>query len=87
MMTGIVDMEKYHNHLPLRYADLQSGDLLYNPDWEWHTIKNYEGLAIGIPMREVNISYSFKNNFHYSSIVAINKIMDAVGVDIGGYPN
>jgi len=39
--------------LPVEYADLNPGDMLYNPDWQWHTIRNYEGLSIGVPIREV----------------------------------
>jgi hypothetical protein len=86
MMTGSREMASYHDHLPLRYADVQAGDLLYNPDWEWHTIKNYEGLAIGVPIREINVSLSFQNNFQYTSIILLNKLLDKFGIDIGGYP-
>jgi hypothetical protein len=86
MMTGSREMSSYHDNLPLRYADVQAGDLLYNPDWEWHTIKNYEGLAIGVPIREINVSLSFQNNFQYTSIIMLNKLMDKFGIDIGGYP-
>lgn len=85
MQTGNRDMASMHPHIPLRFSDVIAGDLLYNPDWEWHTIKNYEGLSIGVPIREVNISLSFQNNFQYSSIVVLNKVMDAFGIDIGGY--
>lgn len=86
MMTGSREMSSYHNNLPLRYADIRAGDLLYNPDWEWHTIKNYQGLVIGCPIREINVSLSFQNNFQYTSIILLNKLMDKFGIDIGGYP-
>jgi len=43
MMTGTREMSRLQKHLPLRYVDMGPGDLLYNPDWEWHTIVNYEG--------------------------------------------
>lgn len=86
MMTGNINMGKLQKYLPLRYADVQAGDLLYNPDWEWHTIKNYKGLSIGCPIREVNISLSFQNNFQYTSIVYANKVLEKFGIDIGGYP-
>ena len=85
MQTGNRDMASIHDHIPLRYSDLIAGDLLYNPDWEWHTIKNYDGLSIGVPIREVNISLSFQNNFQYSTIVVVNKLLDAIGIDVGGY--
>lgn len=92
MMTGNRKMGELHDHLPLRYVDLQAGDLLYNPDWEWHTIKNYEGLSIGVPIRELNISYSLRNNLQYTSIVLVNKLLEKVknlsglNVEIGGFP-
>jgi len=87
MMTGNRGMSKLHDHIPLRYADIEAGDLLYNPDWEWHTIKNYEGLSIGCPIRELNISLTFRNNFQYTSIILINKLLDKMGgLSIGGYP-
>jgi len=86
MMTGDRNMGELQKHLHIRHADLEAGDLLYNPDWEWHTIKNYEGLSIGCPIREVNMSLSLQNNFQYSSLVIVNKILEKFGIDIGGYP-
>lgn len=86
MMTGSREMGKLQRHIPIRYADVQAGDLLYNPDWEWHSIKNYKGISIGCPIREFNMTLTFRNNFQYTSIVMLNKIADAFGIDIGGYP-
>jgi ribosomal protein L16 Arg81 hydroxylase len=86
MMTGTPKMSELTPYLPVQYADLNPGDMLYNPDWQWHTIQNFEGLSIGVPIREVNMSLSFQNNFQYTSIVMANKLMDKFGVDIGGYP-
>jgi len=87
MMTGNRKMSEIHDNIPLRYADIRAGDLLYNPDWEWHTIKNYEGLSIGCPIRELNISLTLRNNLQYTSIILINKLLDKMGgLSIGGYP-
>lgn len=86
MMTTNRNMADFQKHIPLRYGDIKTGDLLYNPDWEWHTIKNFEGLSIGVPMREVNISLALRNNLQYTSIVLLNTIFDKIGIDIGGYP-
>lgn len=85
MQTSHKEMHLIQDNIPLRYSDIYAGDLLYNPDWEWHTIKNYEGLAIGVPIREINVTLSFRNNFQYSAITAINKIAEKFGIDIGGY--
>lgn len=86
MMTGNKNMGAYMDSLTLRWADVFQGDLLYNPDWEWHTIRNHKGLSIGCPIREVNLTLSFQNNFQYTSIVSINKVLEKFGLDIGGYP-
>ena len=86
MMTGNRNMASLHAHIPMRFTDVHAGDLLYNPDWEWHTIKNYEGLSIGCPIREFNVSLSLQNNLQYTSIVLLNKILEKFGLDIGGYP-
>lgn len=86
MMTGTLKMSELVQYLPVQIGDLNPGDLLYNPDWQWHTIQNFEGLSIGVPIREVNMSLSFQNNFQYTSIVMANKLMDKFGIDIGGYP-
>mmetsp|Transcript_42905 Transcript_42905/g.93277 ORF Transcript_42905/g.93277 Transcript_42905/m.93277 type:complete len:368 (+) Transcript_42905:41-1144(+) len=86
MQTGNRQMADYLGHIPMRYADVEAGDLLYNPDWEWHTIKNYEGLSIATPIREFNMSLSFQNNAQYTLIILANKLAERFGVDIGGYP-
>lgn len=88
MMTGTTKMASFHGHIPLRYGDVRAGDLLYNPDWEWHTIQNHKGLSIGVPIREANFSLSFQNNFLFSSVALFNVLTEQVGIDIGGYaPN
>ena len=91
-MTSNRQMGAMQKHIPMRYADINAGDMLYNPDWEWHTIKNYEGLAIGVPIRELNITYSIRNNLQYTGIVLLNKGLEKLGnilgkdLDLGGYP-
>ena len=65
MMTGTPKMSEKTPYLPVEYADLNPGDMLYNPDWQWHTIRNYEGLSIGVPIREVRFFLLFL--FFYGS--------------------
>lgn len=86
MMTGNRNMGELQKHLPTRFTDLYAGDLLYNPDWEWHTIKNYEGLSIGVPIRELNISLTVRNNLQYSMVITVDKIMTKLGFDMLGMP-
>lgn len=86
MMTGNANMLKYHDHIPLKFVDLDAGDMLYNPDWEWHTIQNYEGLSIGCPIREFNSTLSLRNNLHFTGIVMLNKFMkEKLGIYPGGF--
>lgn len=68
----IVDFEK---HLPVKYVDLQAGDMMYNPDWYWHRIENYAGLSIGVPLREKNFTNAFRNNFQYTSLTLFSIFM------------
>jgi len=82
---GYKNIFKYHDNLPLEYAYVETGDLLYNPDVYWHTIKNYEGLTIGVPVREANLTYLFQNNLHFASIILVNIIFERIGINIGGY--
>ena len=86
MMAGTLDMGDYVDRLPLSYADIRAGDMLYNPDWYWHTIQNREGLSIGCPIREFNLTISYQNNALYTGIVTLNKVAQKLGIDIGGYP-
>ena len=85
--TMMLHNESLMKRLPLLYVDTYPGDLLYVPDWFWHTVQNYEGFNIGCPIRELNITLAVRNNAHYMSIIALNKLMKNIfGVDIGGYP-
>ena len=61
--------------VPMNYVDLSPGDLLYNPDFYWHTVKNYGGLTIGVPLREFLIQKCFESNFQYSSIAVMNNLL------------
>jgi hypothetical protein len=73
-------------HMPVKYTDLYPGDMLYNPDFQWHAIKNYGGLSFGVPIREFNTSLSFRNNPIFASIALVNKVAEKLGLDIGGWP-
>jgi hypothetical protein len=83
--TGEKNISKYHDNLPLEYADLEAGDLLYNPDLYWHTTKNYDGLTISIPVREANVTYLIKSNLHLASVIFVNLFFQKIGINIGGY--
>lgn len=85
MVTGAKEtMQKNMDYLPLKTTDVSAGDLLYNPDWMWHAIRNYEGLSIGCPIREKNLTLSMQNNFQYTSMILINHFLNKLlGVQYG----
>jgi len=82
VVTSDKYISEYHDNLPLRYIDLEPGDLLFNPAWEWHTIENYEGVSVGVPIREFTFSQSFWNSNLLTSLVVWNKLLLRLGFDI-----
>lgn len=78
--------KEFNSHFPFRYTDLSPGDMLYNPPFQWHTVQNYPGLTMGTPIREKVYRLSFQQNFLFASVVSLNKLMDTLGLDIGGFP-
>lgn len=74
-MSAPMKLDALEKHLPVRYVDMNPGDMIYNPDWVWHRIENYKGLSIGVPLREVNMTLAFSNNFQFSSITVWNMFL------------
>ena len=73
-------------HIPVWTTIMEEGDLLYNPDWMWHKVTNFGGLSIGVPIREKNLTLSFRNNPYFSSIVVLNTILAKFDTSLGGFP-
>lgn len=73
-------------HIPTWTVVMEEGDLLYNPDWMWHKVTNFGGLSIGVPIREKNVSLSFRNNPYFSSIVFMNLALAKFNTSLGGFP-
>jgi len=71
----LVDKQKY---LPVKKTIVTAGDMIYNPDFAWHRIENGEGLGIGAPLRELNITYAFHNNLQYTTISLWNQVWKKV---------
>lgn len=75
MQTGTKDMAKLQQYLPVKYTDLKAGDLLYNPDWEWHTIINHDDISIGVAVREVIPRILLRSNLQFTLIGLANKFL------------
>jgi len=77
-MAANMELDSLQKHLPVKYVDLEAGDMLYNPDWHWHRIENHEGLSVGVPIRELNRTLAFSNNFQFTTITIWNVILKKV---------
>mmetsp|Transcript_3542 Transcript_3542/g.6551 ORF Transcript_3542/g.6551 Transcript_3542/m.6551 type:complete len:234 (-) Transcript_3542:218-919(-) len=84
-ISSNTNISDYDDKLPIHEVEIRKGDMLYNPDFQWHTILNGEGLSIGVPLREFNITTTFQNNALYTSIVIWNNIWAKLGISIGGF--
>ena len=81
-----MEMMELQRYLPVKYVDLEAGDMLYSPDWSWHRIENYKGLSIGCPLRELNMTLTFRNNAQFTTITLWNKLyMKMFGVLLPGF--
>lgn len=79
-------VKEVQDYVPMNYVDLNPGDMLYNPDYYWHTVKNYGGLTIGVPLREFIVKKCFQNNVQYTAIAILNNILIHVYTAFGGTP-
>eukprot|EP00968_Pinguiococcus_pyrenoidosus_P008320 scaffold585_cov237-Pinguiococcus_pyrenoidosus.AAC.4 len=86
VQTFRYDMSDILPHLPLQYADVEAGDLLFNPDWYWHRVENYPGFVFAVPIREFVVTRSLANNAMYTLFGGINKFLGLFGGDLGGKP-
>lgn len=74
-------MRDIHESLPLETVTLEAGDLLYNPEWEWHTIRRDEGISVAVAMREFNITNSLRLNAQYTGVIGVNHFWKNIGVE------
>lgn len=67
--AGELVRSKYWDRLPLQYVTLRPGDMLFNPEWVWHTVVKEEGgLCFGVAMREFNLTLSVQSSLHYVGV-------------------
>ena len=62
-------MDELHSRMPIQYADVRPGDMIYNPEWYWHRTLISPGLSISIPMREVYLLRLFERNSLYTTLM------------------
>jgi hypothetical protein len=65
-----------------KYAvDINPGDFMYNPEWYWHKVENYEGYGMGIVSRECHAFRNFRQNSIFSSMILMNHLKEAITGD------
>lgn len=74
-------MRDIHDRLPLETVTLEAGDLLYNPEWEWHTVRKDEGISVAVAMREFNMTNALRLNTQYMGVIAVNHFLKNVGLE------
>jgi len=74
-------MRDIHERLPLEKVVLEPGDLLYNPEWEWHTIKQSIGISVAVAMREFNVTNALRLNAQYTGVIAVNHFWKNIGLE------
>lgn len=59
---------------------LHPGDMLYNPEWYWHSIRNLPGgpYAFGLISRQCHIQRNFKQASAFTSMVVANHVWAAI---------
>lgn len=65
-------------YLDKKFVTIRPGDMMYNPDWYWHQIKNNPGYTSAVVARECNLTNSFAANPVFTSMVAVNHARAAV---------
>jgi len=56
------------NRIPRYEFELNEGDLLFNPPWWWHAVKNQTDYTIGCANRYANFKSAMQNNPLYTTI-------------------
>ena len=66
--TDIFDKKDITEKIPRYEFKLNDGDLLFNPPWWWHAVKNESAYTIGCANRYTNIIAAIQNNPLYTFI-------------------
>jgi hypothetical protein len=67
-------------YLPHLEFDLYPGDMLYNPEWYWHSIHNHPvaPFAMGLISRQCHVGRNLKMATAYTSAVIVNHLTAAI---------
>merc|ERR1712087_649428 len=62
-------MLEMHDRLPYETIKLEPGDVLFVPEFVWHSTFRDEDLSIAVAMREFNFTNSLRTNTQYFGII------------------
>jgi len=67
-------------YFPHHIVDLHPGDMLYNPEWYWHSIENRPvgPYSFGLVSRQCHIKRNFKSNAIFTSMITLNHIIAGI---------
>jgi len=83
-MAGSMEPDVLQEYLPTKFVDLEPGDCLFNPPWQWHSVVNHEGLNMGVATRHAHLSGSWKNSNLFTAITLWNKVREKLfGMNVG----
>lgn len=71
------------NYFPRYEFTLEEGDLLFNPPWWWHAVKNETEYTIGCANRFSSFRVGMKNNPLYTSILLSHPIDNYEYINVG----
>lgn len=55
------DLDELYSYIPVYECILEEGDVLLNPPWWWHSVKNLTDFTIGIPTRWAVPRHAYTN--------------------------
>lgn len=68
-MTPAAKASTNPQNVPKMATHLREGDVLLNPPWMWHEIRNREGLTVGVATRENHPGWIIRNNWIFSFLL------------------
>lgn len=70
--SNIQFINTIRDRLPLESIMLEPGDLLYLPEWEWHSTFRDSGISFAVAMREFNMTNAIRHPHNVGVYVAQN---------------
>merc|ERR1712087_232753 len=70
--SNVKFINSIRDRLPLEHIFLEPGDLLYLPEWEWHSTFRDSGISFAVAMREFNMTNAIRHPHNLGVYMAQN---------------